>query len=296
MTASSRRPRRRGRGTAAAIGTLVLVPLLLAVSAAGGGVPFEERFLFQPKRDLVGTPAERGIPFADVWFGPSASLHGWLIPGRSGVTVLWLHGNGGNVSHRLDLLERLYWSLGASFLLFDYRGYGQSAGAPSEATMYADAREALAYLRTRPEGGGDSIVYFGKSLGTAVAVQLATEEPPDRLVLQSPFTSISDLASWNLPVFPLGAFLRTRFPTIERIDRIRSPLLVIHGGRDTVVPIEHGRRLYAAAAEPKCLLVVEGAGHDDVASLGGRRYLESLTAFTEPRLGGEPLRCPPPTS
>jgi fermentation-respiration switch protein FrsA (DUF1100 family) len=245
-------------------------------------VPFENQLFFQPERELVATPEERGIPFADVWFGPEAGLHGWFIPGWRSMTVLWLHGNGGNISHRLELLEQLYWSLGASFFLFDYHGYGRSSGAASEVTMYADARAALTYLRSRPESADHEIVYFGKSLGTAVAVQLAAEEPPDRLVLQSPFTSVEDLASWYVPLVPLGRFLHTRFPTIERIDRIRSPLLVIHGGRDLVVPIEHGRRLYEAAAEPKCLLVVEGAGHDDVASLGGWRYLERFREFTEP--------------
>jgi uncharacterized protein len=137
---------------------------------------------------------------------------------------------------------------------------------------------------SRPETADNRIVYFGKSLGTAVAVQLAAEEPPDRLVLQSPFTSIEDVASSYVPLFPLGAFLHTRFPTIERIDRVQSPVLVVHGDRDPVVPIEHGRRLYEAAAEPKCLLVVEGAGHEDVPSIGGRRYLELLREFTGPRL------------
>ena len=275
----------RWDGTRAVLIRAVVLGLLLlaGLAVSGRGVPFENRLFFHPKRELVGTPAERGIPFAEVWFGPDATLHGWFIPGRRAVTVLWLHGNWGNISHRLDLLERLYQSLGASFFLFDYHGYGRSGGAESEETMYADARAALAYLRSRPDTADDRIVYFGKSLGTAVAVQLAVEEPPDRLVLQSGFTSIQDVASGRVPVLPLGALLHTRFPTIERVDRVRTPILVIHGDRDAVVPLAHGRLLYEAAAEPKCLLIIEGAGHDDVAAIGGRRYLELLREFTGPR-------------
>jgi fermentation-respiration switch protein FrsA (DUF1100 family) len=268
----------------------VLVPLLMVGLIAGSGLPFEERFFFQPKRELVATPAERGIPFAEVWFGPDSSLHGWFIPGPSAVTVLWLHGNGGNISHRLDLLEQLYRSLGASFFLFDYHGYGRSSGAPSEATLYADARAALAYVRSRPESTNSRIVYFGKSLGAAVAVQLAVEEPPDRLVLQSGFTSIPDLASWYAPLFPLGALLHTRFPTVDRIGSVRAPVLFVHGDRDEVVPIEHGRLLYEAASDPKCFLEVNGAGHDDLPSVGGRRYVDLLRGFTGPRLPA-PSRC-----
>lgn len=147
-----------------------------------------------------------------------------------------------------------------------------------------EPRAAAAYLRSRPDTADDRIVYFGKSLGTAVAVQLAVEEPPDRLVLQSGFTSIQDVASWRVPLLPLGALLHTRFPTIERVDRVRAPILVIHGDRDPVVPLAHGRLLYEAAAEPKCLLIIDGAGHDDVASIGGQRYLELLREFTGPQL------------
>jgi len=285
MEAAPKRWSRRGGTRGALIPAVLLGLLLLAgLAVSGRGVPFENRLVFHPKRELVGTPAERGIPFVEVWFGPDASLHGWFIAGGRAVTVLWLHGNGGNISHRLDLLERLYRSLGASFLLFDYHGYGRSGGSPSEETMYADARAAAAYLRSRPDTADDRIVYFGKSLGTAVAVQLAIEEPPDRLVLQSGFTSIQDVASWRVPVLPLGALLHTRFPTIERVDRVRAPILVIHGDRDAVVPLAHGRLLYEAAAAPRCLLIIEGAGHDDVALIGGRRYLELLREFTGPRL------------
>lgn len=282
MEAAPKRWSRRGARRAALIPAAVLGLLLLAIS--GRGVPFENRLLFHPARELIGTPAERGIPFDEVWFGPDASLHGWFIVGGRAVTVLWLHGNGGNISPRLDLLEELYWSLGASFFLFDYHGYGRSGGAPSEETMYADARAALAYLRSRPGTADDRIVYFGKSLGTAVAVQLAVEEPPDRLVVQSGFTSIQDVASWRVPVLPLGALLHSRFPTIERVGRMRAPILVIHGDRDPVVPLAHGRLLYEAAAEPKCLLIIDGAEHNDVASIGGRRYLDLLREFTGPRV------------
>ena len=272
---------------------LALVLLLIAAVIIGWRwLPVEERLFFQPKPDLVGTPAERGLPYSEVWFGPAGDLHGWYLPGQRDVTILWLHGNGGNISHRLDLLERLHRSLGASFFLFDYHGYGRSGGSPSEATIYADARAALAYLRSRPETADDRIVYFGKSLGTAVAAQLALEAPPDRLVLQSGFTSIPELARWYVPVLPLGQLLRLRFPTLDRLEQIQAPLLLVHGDADTVVPAEHSRLLYHAAGGPKCLLLVPGAGHENVAALGGQRYLDLFQQFAGP----DPLspdRCAP---
>jgi uncharacterized protein len=258
---------------------LLVVGVLSALVMDGRGVPFEERFIYFPSRALVATPADLGIPFEEVRFGPEGRLHGWFIPGSRDVTVLWFHGNAGNISHRVPMISTLRRELGVSIFIFDYSGYGLSGGRPSERATADDARAALAYLRGRGDVDHGRIVYFGKSLGAAVAVGLAAEEPPYRLVAQSAFTSIGDMARLHYPWLPLGGLLTTRYDTLERIKDVRTPVLVVHGDRDAIAPLEHGRRLYEAAPEPKRLLVVEGGGHNDVLEVGGRAYLATLREF-----------------
>ena len=260
----------------ASLGALLVVSALLM---GGRGVPFEERFIYFPARALVVTPADRGIPFEDVRFGPGGRLHGWFLPGSERATVLWFHGNAGNISHRVDWLARLRRGLGVNLFIFDYQGYGLSGGRPSEEATAEDARAALAYLRQRADVDPERIVYYGKSLGGAVAVELATAETPYRLILQSTFTSIRDLARLHYPFLPIRGLLRTRYATIDRIGSVRAPILIAHGDADDVVPVAHARLLHAAAAEPKSLQIVRGAGHSNVLSAGGDRYLDALRDF-----------------
>jgi fermentation-respiration switch protein FrsA (DUF1100 family) len=268
------------RGRKVAIRAIAVLGAIALLSGIGfNRAALLDRLFFQPKHEVIATPADRGLAFTDVWFGPDRDLHGWFVPGPADLTVLWLHGNGGNIGHRVDQLQALHAALGANFFLFDYHGYGRSAGSPSESTLYADAHAALEYVRSRPETAGTQIVYFGKSLGSAVAVQLATSEPPHRLVLQSAFTSVSDVASSYLP--GLGVLLVDRFPTLHRIPAVRSPVLMIHGSRDTVVPADHASTLFAAVTAPTCLVVIADAGHDDVPSVGGSRYFAAVSEFAE---------------
>jgi fermentation-respiration switch protein FrsA (DUF1100 family) len=260
-------------------GIIVALLLASALMIGGQGVLFEDRFIFFPWPTLAVTPAASGLPFEEARFGPEARLHGWFIPGSTGVTILWFHGNAGNISHRVELLERLHRGLGTNLFIFDYSGYGLSRGRPSEQATSEDARAALAYLRARPDVDAERIVYYGKSLGAAVAVDLASEEPPYRLIVQSAFTSIADMARLHYPFLPIGPFLRTRYATADRIGRVRAPVLIIHGDADEVVPVAHARRLYEAAAEPKRLAIVAGAMHNDVITVGGQRYLDLLREF-----------------
>lgn len=239
----------------------------------------EHHFIYYPSNRLVGTPKDAGLDYAEARFGAAGRLHGWFLPGRGPETILWLHGNAGNISHRLPWLALFRRNLAAHILIFDYAGYGLSRGAPSEASTYRDARDALAYLRTRRDVDPDRIVYLGKSLGGAVAVQLASEAPPYGLVVQSSFTSVPELARWHYPLLPAAWLLRTRYASIEKIGRVRAPALFVHGAADDVVPLEHTRRLYAAANEPKALLVVEGAGHNDLIEAASARYFETLRDF-----------------
>jgi hypothetical protein len=245
----------------------------------GAAIFFEHSFIYFPSRELIATPRNVGLEFEEVRFGPGSRLHGWFVPGAGPLTVLWFHGNGGNISHRVEWLASVRSALAANVFIFDYQGYGQSGGQPSEDNTYEDARAARAYLQARRDVDQRRIVYYGKSLGGPVAVQLATESPPYRLLLQSAFTSIADMARLHYPLLPVGRFLRTRYDSLEKIGRIQAPALVVHGEADETVPPQHARLLFEAAAEPKRLLLVEGAGHNDLVTIGGVRYLEVMREF-----------------
>jgi hypothetical protein len=169
--------------------------------------------------------------------------------------------------------------MGLAVLLFDYRGYGGNPGSPTEEGLAADARAAAGYLAGRPEVDPDRLVYFGESLGAAVALRLATERPPAALVLRSPFASLAEVGRVHYPVLPVSWLLRDRFDSAALAGRLDAPLLVVAGGRDGIVPLAHSRRLFAAAPQPKRLVVLEGADHNDPDLLAGPRLLEELRAF-----------------
>ncbi len=275
------------------VGGIVIAVLVSGILLTeGGNVEIEHAFLYFPARELVATPKSVGLAFEEVWFGPDSRLHGWFVPGAGPVTILWLHGNAGNISHRVEWLKLLHAHLGASFFLFDYGGYGSSGGRPSEENLYRDARAALAYLRTRPDVDAARVVYYGKSLGGAVAAQLASEASPHRLVLQSTFTSLLAMGQLHYPFLPVRALVRSRYATIDKIGSVRAPVLIVHGARDEIVPLQHAQLLYEAAAQPKQLAVFDGAGHNDLITLGGARYLRLLREFCR----DGPADEPPPTT
>ena len=212
------------------------------------------------------------------------ALSGWFVaaPGRSPrVTVLVFNGNAGNRAYRAPLAAALH-GHGLQVLLVDYRGYGGNPGAPTEKGLAADSRAARTYLAGRSDVDASRIVYFGESLGTAVAVALAVEHPPAALVLRSPFTSMADVGQHHYPFLPVRLLLRDRFAAIDHIHRIRAPLLVIAGGQDRVVPIENSRRLYDAAVAPKTLLVLPGADHNDDELLAGDEMIQAFVRLLQP--------------
>lgn len=244
----------------------------------------EHRYVFFPERQLVATPDQVDLPYEDVRFSAAdgVSLHGWYIPGAPGrPLVLFCHGNAGNISHRLDNL-RLFHRLGVSVFIFDYRGYGQSAGKASEEGTYDDARGALAWLA---EKGWTSsrMIYFGRSLGAGVAVQMTLETPPAGLVLESPFPSIAAMGWHHNPLLflLLGWALDARYDSLEKIGGIRVPLLLFQGTRDAIVPEKMARRLFARANEPKTYHPIAGAGHNDTYERGGGTYWEAWQRFMD---------------
>jgi pimeloyl-ACP methyl ester carboxylesterase len=190
-------------------------------------------------------------------------------------TILFFHGNAGNASHRLDDADRLR-SLGANVLLVDYRGYGLSEGRPTEPGVYRDAEAALEYLIEGRHARMGDIVLYGRSLGSAVAVHLAQDRAFAGMVLVSPFTSGRDMA----PVLA-KPFAGKRFDTYGKVGRLRCPLLVIHGDRDSLVPLEMGKRLFERAGVDKQLVVIEGGGHNDLIAVNRGRFFSSIKTFLE---------------
>jgi fermentation-respiration switch protein FrsA (DUF1100 family) len=245
----------------------------------------QRRLIYFPARD-VPTASDVRTRVEPVAFetADGLRLNGWFV-GASGpsprVTILVFNGNAGNRGHRLPLAAAFH-RHGLQVLLVDYRGYGGNPGTPTEHGLAADSRAARAYLGGRSDVDPARLVYFGESLGTAVAVRLAAEHPPAALILRSPFTSMVDVGQHHYPLLPVRFLLRDRFATIERIQSIRTPLLVIAGGRDRIVPVEHSRRVYEAAADPKTLLVLPDADHNDLALLAGDEMIRAIVRFLQP--------------
>ena len=264
-------------------GALLIIILGVTALLANRDTVIERIFVFFPDRELLASPTQFGLEFEDVSFQTTdgVTLHGWFVPGPGEITWLWFHGNAGNISHRLENLLLVHQRLGVNVLLFDYRGYGRSSGRPSEKGTYRDAEAALKYLRSRPDIDSRKIVFFGRSVGCAVAVELATRHEPYGLILESPFTSLADMAKRAFPFLPVGFLVRGKYDSVSRINHISAPLLVLHGDRDDIVPIELGRRLFEAADEPKTFYTIAGAGHNDTYDEGGEPYLAALERFLQ---------------
>jgi len=244
-----------------------------------GGCLLEEKFIFFPDSTVDVTPKDAGLPFDDVFFttGDGVRLNGWFVPyPGSKITLLWFHGNAGNISHRVENIKLLHAKVNINVFIFDYRGYGRSGGKVSEEGTYRDASAALEYLRSRGDVEPKGIIFFGRSLGAAVAADLAAREECLALILETTFVSIREMARAAFPFLPIGPLLRTRYDVVEKIAKVRAPLLVLHGDRDEVVPYEQGRRVFEAAREPKEFYTIRGAHHNDTYIAGGEDYFRAL--------------------
>jgi fermentation-respiration switch protein FrsA (DUF1100 family) len=243
----------------------------------------QRRLIYFPFGD-VPAPARMGLFQArPVTFvtGDGVTLNGWFVPtpapeARDVVAVF--NGNAGNRAFRASLAARLA-EKGFASLLFDYRGFGDNPGAPSEQGLVLDALAVRHYLESRRDVDPRRIVYFGESLGAAVAVRLAVEHRPRALILRSPFTSLVDMGQLHYPYLPVSWLLRDRFASIDLISRIGCPLLVIAGRNDRIVPLDQSRRLFDAAPKPKRLVIVEGADHNDEALLAGPEVIGAVGEF-----------------
>ena len=243
---------------------------------------FQDRLLFFPSRALVTSPERYGFAFESVTMPTEdgETLHGWWIPAEpERAMLLFCHGNAGNISHRLESVE-VFRRLGLSVLLFDYRGYGQSTGTPSEAGLYHDGEAAWRFLTQTRGLNPDSLIVFGRSLGAAVAVDLAARHTPGALIAESAFTSVPDVGTRHYRFLPVRTLARNHFDNLNRIAEVTAPVLIIHSRTDEIIPFEHGQRLFEAAGPTKMFLEIKG-GHNDGFFVTGWRYSEGLETFLE---------------
>ncbi len=259
------------------------VVLLVAVAALVTALAwvFQRRLIYLPDRRDV-PPAGSVLPGAvDVTLTTEDGLElgAWFLPAvpRDALgSVLVLNGNAGNRADRAPLARALSRE-GLHVLLFDYRGYGGNPGTPTADGLLADARAALTALRDRPETDPRRATYLGESLGAAVAVALAVEQPPHALALRSPFPSLAEIGRLHYPFLPVGWLLKDRYDVAGQIGRVDAPVLVVAGGADGIVPAASSRAVYDAAGEPKRWVLVDGAGHNDAALGHGARLVEAVT-------------------
>ena len=227
----------------------------------------QPNMVFFPIKELRAAPGSWGMAYEDVHFNASGKgnasnddvvLHGWFIP-RTGATktVLFFHGNAGNISHRGESVS-VFHNAGLNVFIFDYRGYGMSTGEPSESGVYEDARGAWKYL-TETKGIAESdIILFGRSLGGAVATQLATEVSAAGLILESTFSSAKDVARKLMPYMSYMFYIRFDFDTIDKIKNVRMPLLVMHSPNDDIIPFILGKKVFDSANDPKTFFELRG--------------------------------------
>jgi fermentation-respiration switch protein FrsA (DUF1100 family) len=207
-------------------------------------------------------------------------LAGWFIaPSGSGdvFTVLVFNGNGGNRADRSELATALS-SRGHGVMLFDYRGFGENSGNPSEKGLHSDGLGAVEYLSSRVDVDAERIVYFGESLGAAVAIGAAETHPPAGLILRSPFASLAEVAAVHYPA-PLSFLLWDAFSNSERIARIHVPILVVAGSADRTIPIAQSRQVYDAANDPKRFVAIEGADHNERSLSSGAPMIDEVLSF-----------------
>ena len=243
----------------------------------------QDRLLFLPhipSRTLDATPSAIGLEYENLTINTPDDVHldAWFIRAPDlGPTLLFFHGNAGNISHRLDSIA-IFHKLGLNICIIDYRGYGRSTGQPSEQGVYRDAEAVWHYLTQVRRIDPHHIVLFGRSLGGAIAAWLAARTRPAAVIIESSFTSVPDLAAKLYPLAPVRLLTRLQFDTLKIVQSIQSPLLVIHSQEDEIIPFAHGKAIYEAAKVPKRLIELHGE-HNDGFIVTGKTYSLGLQQF-----------------
>jgi fermentation-respiration switch protein FrsA (DUF1100 family) len=260
---------------------LIALVVILAVCTYLFYPSVESFFIYFPQSRFDFTPEEFRLQYKEAYFNTEDGnqLHGWFFPaGKDGPVILHFHGNAGNISHRLDLVQP-FLRKGLSVFLVDYRGFGKSSGRPSEPGLYKDGLAAWSYLVEKERIAPERIMLHGHSIGAAIAIEVALQKKVRGLVIESAFTSTKDMAKTMAlfalfsPVFP------AHYNNLEKIPRVSVPKLVIHGERDEIVPFAMGQKLFEAATDPKFFYPVKDAGHNDVFIVGAEKYFQIFADF-----------------
>ncbi len=240
----------------------------------------EQKSLYHPDKDIPQTPDNLGIIYEEVNFKTSDGklLNGWFIPAKNAkVTVLYCHGNAGNIYHRLHKVKFFY-DMGVNFFIFDYRGYGKSSGNPSEKGLYKDAQAAYDYIISRSDVDRNKIVVYGKSLGGPVAADLCLHRKASALILEGSFASVALRAQQLYPFLPMKLLITQKYNTMAKVKNMRIPKLIVHGRQDEVISFRHGEMLFNAAAQLKQFLPFDG-GHNDDVFITSQAYRDELENF-----------------
>jgi len=235
-----------------------------------------------PGRNLISTPEDIGLSFQDVEFvtEDNIKLHGWFIPSNEAKkTILFFHGNAGNISHRLESIK-IFNQLKLNVFIFDYRGYGQSEGKTTEKGTYKDAEAAWNYLNNVQGINAQQVIIFGRSLGASIASWLARKYTPSGLIIESGFSSVTSMGQRFYPFLPVRLLTRFKYDTKSYIEDISCPVMIAHSSDDEIIPYDEGRKIFDAAAEPKYFLEMHG-GHNDGFILTGAAYIEGLRSFID---------------
>lgn len=239
------------------------------------------QYVFRPEVTYAepdATPADSGLSYEEVRVqtADDLAITGWYLPAQeSRVVLLYCHGNAGDIRDWYQAAPP-FLAGGISVLMWDYRGYGRSEGRPSEEGLYLDGEAMWAWVKERARREGSPAAILGKSLGSAVAIHLATHDSPQALVLDSAFTSMREVVSRMASWVPLNVIPRL-FESLEKVPAVSCPTLVIHGGQDSLVPVSQGERLYIALKCPKALFIIAAAEHNDISSFPA--YQEQLKKF-----------------
>jgi len=238
-----------------------------------------------PSRKLTASPKDIGLDYESVFITTSdgVDIHGWFVPAQQNRgTLLFFHGNAGNISHRLDSLK-IFHDLGLATLIIDYRGYGRSQGSISEQGTYLDAEAAWNYLTQTRNVPARQVIVFGRSLGAAIAAYIAAGQKPAALILESAFTSVPDMAARLYPVFPVRLLSRFQYNAKKILGSVSCPVLIIHSPDDEIIPYDNSEILFKSALEPKKFLEIQG-GHNEGFLVSGRTYIDGINNFIEASL------------
>ncbi len=263
------------------LGIWIVITIAVAcIILAGFLFIFQSHYVYYPEPVLSADPDSIGLYFESISFETTdgVKLFGWFVPSESarGV-ILFCHGNAGNISHRLESIQ-IFHRLGLDVFIFDYRGYGQSEGKPTEHGTYKDAEAAWRYLIEERQVPPKEVIVFGRSLGGAVASWLAQSHTPGALILESTFTSLPDIAAKLYPYLPVKLLLRYKYDTAEYLGKVNCPVLIVHSRDDEIMPFSQGERLFEMAKEPKKFLEITGT-HNAGFITSGKRYEEGLNTF-----------------